>query len=278
MLSGNAHLMTLRNSSVNPSEAINTNQETRAFSYEKKKSNLYINNVAEIKRKDNIKFVDYKCPIFIDIETTGLNCYEDKIITLCMVMIVTDQNHEKTMIGRHYIFDPMKKSHPRAQEVHGFDDWTVRHQEVFQERSQEIYDFLKAGTAYVAHNAVFDIPFLRKAFAESGYVLPEKPIVCTKIEAQTLGERPATLNACIARLGLSRAGKIHGADEDALLTMVVYYSHRGMIVNIPQSNIEIGNMKFVPPIPEGALPRRSNIKKNKFIKEHLSQRQLEVGS
>lgn len=263
---------------MNSSESINRTQDFNTFSYEEDKSKIYINKISEIKKQNNIKFIDYKCPIFIDIETTGLSCYEDKIITLCMVMVVTDQNHKKTMIGRHYIFDPMKRSHPRAQEVHGFDDWTVRHQEVFQERSQEIYEFLKAGTAYVAHNASFDIPFLRKAFAESGYVMPEKPEVCTKIETQTLGERPATLNACIARLGLSRTGKLHGADEDALLTMVVYYSHRGRIINIPQTNIEIGNMKFVPPVPDGTLPRRSNIKKHKFIKEHLSRRQLEEES
>lgn len=235
----------------------------------------YIDFVNKRRSDWNIKFKNHKVPIFIDIETTGLDNFKDKIITLCMIMVIQGKKESFSTIVKYYIFDPLKKSHPKAEKLHGYDDWTTRHQEVFQQRAAEIHHFLSQGTAYVAHNANFDISFLKRALIDSGYDIPAKTIVCTKKESQILDEWPVSLDACIERIGLERKSEIHGAYEDACLTMAVYYSHRGIIREITEKNVAIQNMIEVPDIDINNIPRRNNAKKLKLIKQITSPMRLE---
>ena len=199
-------------------------------------------------------------PVFIDIETTGLHS-NDGIVSLAMLRIDALGTSGQTTTSKHLIFDPMKKSHPMAESVHGIDDWIIRHQELFGERIDEIEEFISRCDAMIFHNASFDLPFLKREFEKYGRCLPERPVQCTMEEARAQGRR-ASLTNCAAALGLERQSAKHDAYEDAVLCMRAWLSFLGCETLVGEVPNEIGyeNLSEVPARPE-TLPRRDNKKK-----------------
>ena len=71
--------------------------------------------------------------VSVDVETTGLHSH-DRIVTfaawrVATVMLSGDVLDAKCL---HIIVDPGKKSHAKAEEVHGYSDWTLRYQQPFE--------------------------------------------------------------------------------------------------------------------------------------------------
>jgi hypothetical protein len=93
--------------------------------------------------------------ISVDVETTGLSS-EDRVVTLGAWRIKTSDllngsiDHAEHL---YLIFNPNRKCHPRAAAVHGYSDWTLRHQQYFVELAPVIREFLDGGEVVVAHNA-----------------------------------------------------------------------------------------------------------------------------
>jgi len=61
--------------------------------------------------------------LFVDIETTGLHGV-DRIVSLGAIRLPTFEMLTGILQFDqiHLIFDPGRKSHPKAEEVHGYDD------------------------------------------------------------------------------------------------------------------------------------------------------------
>jgi DNA polymerase III subunit epsilon len=204
----------------------------------------------------------------IDTETTGLNS-SDRIATLAIYLldcssVAAGVPQVKT---KHLVFDPMKKSHPQAQAVHGLDDWMLRHQPMFVEHLNEIRDFLSQADAYVGHNINFDIRYLEREFDLCGEAFPSRPVFCTMKHAKTRYDQ-CNLKYVSAQYGLSRQRSSHSAAEDAWLTMMIYI---GIFSKYPVKTqnylpIPFDNFAKVPPRPIGELPRRSNTTKLKAFR------------
>jgi DNA polymerase-3 subunit epsilon len=153
--------------------------------------------------------------LFVDTETTGLT-REDRVITLGTVELDLGRNQVRT---RHLIFNPGRPSNPFAAAVHGYDDWTLRHQPDFAVHASDmIAPFLEADAVY-AHNAAFDERFLRTEFALCGLELADRRFDCTLRAYKRKYDRPGGLDRVIEHMGLEKRGKVHGALEDAWLCM-----------------------------------------------------------
>ncbi|MGC5747377.1 3'-5' exonuclease [Gluconobacter sp. NFX36] len=219
------------------------------------------NNTQHLQVKNTSKTLKFfKCPIFLDIETTGLHS-DDRIVSLSIVRCLL--NDEKpTVEVMNLVFDPLKKSHPMAEKVHQLDDWMLRHQDVFGQHISEISEMLESGDCLVAHNANFDISFLEREFERWGQPMPQKPVFCTMVEAQQQGWRPANLSACISRIGMQRQSSQHLAVEDALMCMGLWWHWLGIgaVQSDPQSWPKFSNLRPFPTRPN-TLPRRDNKKK-----------------
>ena len=70
--------------------------------------------------------------LFLDVETTGLHS-DDRVVSLAMLLLERDESEGSEMKFSilHLVFDPGRRSHPRAEAVHGYDDWTLWHQNAF---------------------------------------------------------------------------------------------------------------------------------------------------
>ena len=193
--------------------------------------------------------------LVLDTETTGL-AGSDRIVSLAAFRLVGLEIEPEAL---YLVFDPEMESHPRAAEVHGWDDWTTRHQDLFADTAAHLRDWLSWADLIVAHNAAFDLGFLSREFRAAGVAGLRKRSACTVDLARRVwtGQR-ASLDACLSRIGLARAGERHGAFEDAFLALNLFRYLMGAAhayefgPDWPQP----ANLRPVPERPAGALPPR----------------------
>jgi DNA polymerase-3 subunit epsilon len=194
--------------------------------------------------------------VVFDTETTGLHEH-DRIVTLGAVRIENGRILTRKVI--YGVFDPRRDCHPAAAKVHGWDDWTLRHQDLFADHALGIHAWFSWADILVAHNASFDMRFLQRELRKAGQDELDLPVHCTMQQARGAfpGEK-ASLDAMLARFGLARAGKQHGALEDALLTACLFLKLNG----VDHPDLALGqlpdpvNLKDPLPRPPGKLPRR----------------------
>ena len=197
--------------------------------------------------------------VFLDVETTGFHS-DDRIVSLAMIFPTFGRTlHDTKIRASHSVFDPCKKSHPEAEAVHGYDDWTLRHQPMFFEEAKEIHNLLSKSKLIVAHNIQFDVGFLNYEFGLCGLSPIVGPLACTMAMSRERG-LSARLKDCASRYGLNRRLLTHDAFEDAFLCMHIYMAMQtGWPVCEAVTPIyRPTNMLHVPPRPV-SLPRRNNI-------------------
>ena len=100
--------------------------------------------------------------LFVDVETTGLHS-RDHIVSYGGILadMAGIETGTMNLNIEHLIFDPGVKSHPEAEKVHGYSDWLLRHQDQFPAHAAEVAEQIAKADLVVAHNADFDIRFLR---------------------------------------------------------------------------------------------------------------------
>jgi DNA polymerase III epsilon subunit len=112
--------------------------------------------------------------VVLDIETTGLDLRKGhRIIELGAVAV-----EEKTIID-HFasLINPNKKIPRNAQKIHHITDEMLTGQPCPEEVFPKFQDFIKYSTL-VAHNAPFDVAFLRNEFHRLHLDL-NHPYICT---------------------------------------------------------------------------------------------------
>lgn len=184
--------------------------------------------------------------IFVDVETTGLGG-ADRIVSLGAVRLTTAPVDIATL---HLIFNPEKRCHPKAIQAHGYDNKTLARQDPIGPYTAALAAYFSRADLVVAHNAAFDLRFLNGEFKRAAQPPIAAPSRCTMLAYRALGQRPATLDAVAARLGLPRAGR-HSALEDAWIAMQAYLSLNGCPWRIDFAAVrDPGPANFRPPPPK----------------------------
>jgi DNA polymerase-3 subunit epsilon len=151
--------------------------------------------------------------VVIDLETTGLSPKGNRVLEIAMIQTSIDGEplaHWSTLINP---VGPVG-----ATEIHGIKQSDVEGSPTFQSIADEIHRRL-FGQALSAHNARFDLGFLRAEFLRLGWALPDIPTVCTlEVSKHYLRELPQRrLSDCAAAIGLPNANA-HRASSDAATT------------------------------------------------------------
>ncbi|SFU98812.1 DNA polymerase-3 subunit epsilon [Methylobacterium sp. 174MFSha1.1] len=197
--------------------------------------------------------------VAVDVETTGL-AETDRVVSVGAVALATASlaSGVPAITCHHLIFDPGRASHPRAEAVHGYDDWLLRHQDPAAAHAGALAELLAGADLIVAHNAAFDLGFLNREFAAAGLAPVSTKAYCTMEAYRRRGEKGrAALDVVCRRIGLSRAGAHHGALEDAWLALRAYLWLQACPVAVARPDLAApSNLRPVPARPEGALPPR----------------------
>ena len=207
-----------------------------------------------------------KCVAFFDVETTGLSD-KDRIVTFAGVKLLDTETLSTGSLQMAYIyliFDPGRKSHPGSRAIHGYSDWALRHQESFDVYAATIESFFDSADLVVAHNSEFNVGFYNREMERLGRAPISKPTFCTTDGYRQKGfPGSASLSAICREIGVARTTKLHGAIEGAWLAMRVYLwlNNRAFSGQLPpEFTGDPINLRSVPPLPIGTLPRRQRKK------------------
>jgi DNA polymerase-3 subunit epsilon len=107
---------------------------------------------------------------FLDLETTGLNEPEERVIETCCARFDLDTEQEIEI--KTWRCNPMRKIGIKAQKVHGISLDMVANEPTWDLVAPEIAAKILGCVAAVAHNGDdFDFPFLDREFRRIGTIL-----------------------------------------------------------------------------------------------------------
>lgn len=143
---------------------------------------------------------------FIDVETTGLSPRSARV---CEVAAVSFRGAQRVGTLSELV-NPGAPIPPEVSRIHGITDAMVRNSPSFGGVAPRLLDRLES-SVLVAHNAEFDLGFLREELSRVGMRLPDLPVVDTlaiakrnwKFQSNRLGSIAAELN--ISNEGWHRA-------------------------------------------------------------------------
>lgn len=166
------------------------------------------------------------CVVF-DTETTGLNpSGGDALLSIGAVRIVNG----RILTGETFsaLINPRRPIPPASTRFHGITDEMVRDRPAAEAVLPEFRAFVE-DAVLVAHNAAFDMKFLRMAEKAAG-VRFDNPVLDTMVLSRFLqgDEGTHSLDALAARLGI-RIVERHSALGDALATAAIFLRFAGML-------------------------------------------------
>jgi DNA polymerase-3 subunit epsilon len=149
----------------------------------------------------------------LDVETTGLSPRSDRIVEIAVVTTDSRGRPQHEWSSRVNPEGPVGATH-----IHGITDADVASAPHFAELIPCLNQLL-AGVTVAAHNAKFDLAFVRAEYSRAGWALPWVPSLCT-LEASDrylphLGRR--RLVDCCWAYGIT-LGNAHSALADAAAT------------------------------------------------------------
>ena len=155
--------------------------------------------------------------VIFDTETTGLNPQVDEVCQIAAVRVVNG----KTIAAERFnmLVNPGRRIPPGSTEVHHITDAMVTDAPDVTTALRQFHRFAQ-GCVLVAHNAPFDMAFLRRREAELGLRF-DQPILDTVLCSAILYGQSAehTLDALCLRLGVSiPEADRHSAIGDAIGT------------------------------------------------------------
>ncbi len=112
---------------------------------------------------------------FLDVETTGLDPVSgDKICEIAVIKTIDGQVADEFVT----IVNPGRNIPERAISIHGITQVMVNRAPLFRDIAKVLLDFLN-DTVIVAHNAKFDLEFLRSELKNMNQSLPENEVIDT---------------------------------------------------------------------------------------------------
>ena len=155
----------------------------------------------------------------LDTETTGLSPIAGGRI--CEIAVSVSQNGKK-LEEYTTLLNPQIPMHPSVIAIHGITNEMVQHAPTFQPIAPQLLCLLE-GCVLVAHNAEFDLSFLRNEIELCGLHLPQYPVLDTLKLARKNGRFERNNLGVIAQaLGISAEGA-HRAMADVRMTEKVLY-------------------------------------------------------
>ncbi|MBN2658527.1 MAG: 3'-5' exonuclease [Spirochaetales bacterium] len=152
-----------------------------------------------------------------DLETTGLSNRKDRIVEIGAVRYsggaVTGSMNE--------LLDPGIPIPSAASSIHGIYDGDVAGKPSIEDVIPRFLALIE-GSILVAHNASFDVGFMRKALGRMEWPVPEIPVLDTIALAKAAwpGRKSYSLQNLAAFLGID-VKKAHSAEDDSRVCLEV---------------------------------------------------------
>lgn len=162
--------------------------------------------------------------VFVDLETTGANFANDRIIEIGLLEVDQDGAREWSVL-----VNPETPVSSFITSLTGIDDAMVCSAPTFRQLAPAVLDKLR-GRLFIAHNARFDYGFLKCEFKRLGVDF-RAPTLCTvKLSRKLFPQHHRhNLDTLVTRHGLTVAGNRHRALADARLLWELWQCWHGQL-------------------------------------------------
>lgn len=168
---------------------------------------------------------------FIDIESTGTNPRQDRIIDLAIIKLMPDGARQT----RVFRCNPGISIPAEVEAIHHISNADVADSPPFTAQADQIFEVLKDCDLAGFGVARFDVPMLTEEFARAGLAFPAHD--CRVVDAQRIYHKkePRDLTAALFfYCGETHIGA-HGAEADALATIKVLEAQFKKYADLPQT-------------------------------------------
>lgn len=167
----------------------------------------------------------------LDIESTGTNPRQDRIIDLAIIKLLPDGSQEKHV----FRCNPGIPIPPEAEVIHHISNADIASCPLFIKIAGQIFEILKDCDLGGFGVARFDIPMLTEEFARAGFKFPADD--CRIVDAQRIYHKkePRDLTAALAFYCSEAHHGAHGAEADVLATIKVLQAQLGKYADLPQT-------------------------------------------
>jgi DNA polymerase-3 subunit epsilon len=192
--------------------------------------------------------------VFFDIESTGLNRKEDRIVDLALVKL----NPDGSRISVEFRVNPGIPISAEAARIHGITDNDVKDCPPFKKVAPDILAFLE-GCDLAGYNLIhFDVPMLEEEFRRAGvpFSMTDRFIV----DAQKIFHRrePRDLSAALAFYCNREHVDAHGAMPDVEATVDVLEGQCAMYDDLPDTVAQLA--EYCTPKDADVLDREGKLK------------------
>lgn len=165
--------------------------------------------------------------LLLDTETTGFDPGDHRFVELYF-SIWTPAG--KRVFEFNERVNPERSIPAEATRVHGITASDVAGCQPWSHFAPTVQRIMEKNDVFVAHNAEFDLNFLRYEFKRVGLELPERPVVDTMGEgiwATPDGKKPTLGELCFACGVDYDKAKAHAADYDVQVMSECFFKARG---------------------------------------------------
>ena len=172
---------------------------------------------------------------FIDVETTGLSPYSDRIVELSILKIHPDGTEEY----KSHRINPGIPIPAEATAVHGITDAEVAGEPMFQQYAKSIRDFLD-GCDIAGFNVIkFDLPCLEAEFARAGIEFSRRGRQLVDSKVIYHQRDPRDLQAAYQKYCGKDMVSAHSAEEDAKASAEILDGQLEMYKDLPRDVPEL---------------------------------------
>ena len=118
--------------------------------------------------------------VFFDLETTGIDVVNDRIVEICLLKVFPNGNEESKVMR----INPERHIPEEASNVHGIYDQDVADCPRFADVAADIWDFMKDCDLGGFNSTHFDIPMLAEEFLRVGLNVDLKK--CRRVDVQNI--------------------------------------------------------------------------------------------
>jgi DNA polymerase-3 subunit alpha (Gram-positive type) len=167
-----------------------------------------------------------------DTETTGIDEFVHRMVELAVVKFKAGE----VIDSKTWLLDPERFIPAEAEQVHGITAEMVTGQPTFKEVAPEFIAFID-GCILMAHNASFDVRFLRREFVRSDIAPPAVPVLDSLRVFRAWFPKLSSysLEAIADRLGIQDDEVFHRAEGDSLYVGRIFY--QGLSQRAPNATI-----------------------------------------
>jgi len=172
---------------------------------------------------------------FFDLETTGLNIAEGRIVSIAIHKLNIDGTIEK----KYRLINPTIPIPKEASDVHGIVDENVKDEPTFSQLSKGLHGFIK-DCDLGGYNAInYDIPLLSEEFARCQIMFPSLQVKMVDAGRIFHLKEPRTLEAAYKKYCGGDMEDAHDAEADTQATYEVFLAQLEQYDDIGKTTEEI---------------------------------------